>query len=376
MALPTEERDWLRLPDEILTSILQYLVNLQDYIRFSIVCKQWHSVAKAEKQNHIATRDQIPFLLVPTKDLDQWSLYNVAQDRILNTKLRVRIPDGNRIHGSSHGWLILAGNANEIIAITLFNPFTQAQISLPPITYHKETPWFVNKVSLSLDPSLHPNDFKVVAFIYEDSHFFLALIQPAISRDWWTLRGSFWWFCPYRMPMMCDIMFDRSGKWVYANMSYNSMLVRADLDGEVLETVDKPWSADGGESLGKVSSGGELLMFTGPYSDEVQGWKLQGSSFVEVNDLVGDTAAFIGERSSTTVVGQGFQGVDTDCIYYHSGSFHIRKFNLKNGKVEDLDVLKGSPSDCGSLLMEKLTCLTNLSHQFVSPLTKLSHKKT
>ncbi|CAN0870371.1 hypothetical protein LINGRAHAP2_LOCUS9507 [Linum grandiflorum] len=360
MASPTEKTDWLRLPDEILTSILQYLVTLQDYIRFSVVCKQWYSVAKAEKHNHVATHEQIPFLLVPTRDLDQWSLYNVAQDRILNSKLRLRIPDGNRIHGSSLGWLILAGNANEMITITLFNPFTQAQISLPPITYRKERPWLVHKVVLSADPSLHPNDFKVAAFIFvESSRYFLALIQPAISRDWRTITHSDWSRCFFGTAMMCDIMFDRSGKWVYASISYKTMLVRADLEGEVLDTVVKPWAIKGVEILGQVSSGGHLLMCSGLFGDEGQWWKLQGSSLVKVNHP--DIATFMGNYSSTTFIGQGFHGVDTDCVYYHTGFFHIRKFNLKNGEVEDLDVLKGLPSDCGNEAFQPVWILPSVN---------------
>ncbi|CAN0854192.1 hypothetical protein LINGRAHAP2_LOCUS5853, partial [Linum grandiflorum] len=33
--------------------VLSYLINSEDYGRFSIVCKSWHSVAKDQKHRHM-----------------------------------------------------------------------------------------------------------------------------------------------------------------------------------------------------------------------------------------------------------------------------------------------------------------------------------
>ncbi|CAN0897596.1 hypothetical protein LINGRAHAP2_LOCUS19225 [Linum grandiflorum] len=332
MASPSDKRDWKWLPIEILTLIVPYLVSSQDYIRFSAVCKHWHSVAKAEKQNHMATRKQIPFLLIPTND--QWSLYSVAQGRLLDSKLRVQAPSRKDICGSSHGWLIFDGYDDDI---TLFNPFTQAQISLPRIT-GEERPCFVERATLSADPSLHPNDYIVAAcFIFDMSRYVLALIRPGRGDVKWMTLAQFDWWADIDYVKRCDIMFDRSGKSVYAAIGYNGVFVRADVESGVSETVRVQTSSfTPVRYLGQTSSGGDLLMFSGVYDDKVKVWKLQGSSFVEVKDLIGDTAAFIGRHSSTMFVGRGFQGVEANCAYFYR-QFPcniIAKFNLIEAYTE------------------------------------------
>ncbi|XP_031377552.1 uncharacterized protein LOC116192978 [Punica granatum] len=83
---------------------------------------------------------------------------------------------------SSHGWLIFT---EETLALTLFNPLSGATIHLPPVSkvptkeelgeygfYDHE--YEVQKVVLSADPSIAPDNYEVLA-IYEDGR--LALFK-------------------------------------------------------------------------------------------------------------------------------------------------------------------------------------------------------
>ncbi|CAN1123191.1 hypothetical protein LINPERPRIM_LOCUS3113 [Linum perenne] len=161
----SSERDWMWLPDVALASILSHLVTPQSYVRFSIVCKQWYSVAKDLHRHHIVTTEnQVPFLLIGTEDIktssghhDQWMLYSVTQDKVLDLKLSIPRYVIKNCCGSSHGWL--AYEREDVVrSIALYNPFTRAQIQLPPITSNfqfddSRSLLRIQKVILSADPS-------------------------------------------------------------------------------------------------------------------------------------------------------------------------------------------------------------------------------
>nr|CAB3482958.1 unnamed protein product [Digitaria exilis] len=68
-------------------------------------------------------------------DPDVATIYNPAR----GTSFTVRLPDlhGRSLHGSAHGWLMVA---DDVANLHLVNPVTRAQLALPPITalYHTE----------------------------------------------------------------------------------------------------------------------------------------------------------------------------------------------------------------------------------------------
>lgn len=157
---------WAWLPSHVLDSILENLIPISDYIRFSAVCKHWESVALHHKQQRVKYRhNQLPMLMIPTKNNsgERHGLYSVTQGKPYNFELYV--PYKKCCGGSSHGWLAFA---DDNLAITLLNPFTGRTIRLPPVT---EVPpqaetfkcdYYINKVVLSADPCLFPNDYEVL----------------------------------------------------------------------------------------------------------------------------------------------------------------------------------------------------------------------
>ncbi|CAN1155641.1 Putative F-box protein At4g22660 [Linum perenne] len=360
--------DWAWLPDGVLDLVLSNLVTSQDYIRFRSVCKSWYSVAQHQKSRRItdSNKQQVPLLLVPTKNRSRQcrSLYNLTQHNILYTKLPILYH--RRSCGSSHGWLAFM---EKDYCVTLYNPFTLAQISLPPVgdtsdirinrrDHQKLFPIFAKKVVLSADPSLFPDDYVVAALINEPYRT-LALIRPGRDTGWthFTRWSNYTGF----QGLTFDIIFDKSGKWVYAS-GHGGMLARASLDiaaEAILELVVPPWghycvwvqkylvettTKDGGDILMilrffEEQDGYELSMET----KDIKVFKLQDSKFVEVDDLNGD-AVFIGDNASTAISTSNLQGIEANCIYYsddfveypnhlhHFGPHDIGKFNVKNKK--------------------------------------------
>ncbi|CAI0400587.1 unnamed protein product [Linum tenue] len=376
MATPAVEtirngRDWAWLPELILDSVLQNLVSLQDYLQFSSVCKPWHAAAESQKRRRIATspQNQAPLLMVPTKDRSHLrrGLYSAtARNRLLETTLPV--PWHRRCCGSSHGWLAFLEEEDRV---TLYNPFTQARISLPTISgtshlrdeaddhFHLYTN-FAKKIVLSADPSTHGHDYVVAALINYPVYRTLAVIRPGRDDKWTNYTGP--------EELSTDLIFHQG--WIYAT-AYRGMLARANVEGvgtrgyvPVLEMVVPQWSEiyeiSKPSYLVESSSGDELLMVVRCLEErdhefsfvtaDVKVFKLvraAGAScchyYVEVEDLNGD-AVFIGDSYSVAVPAAEFQGCEADTVYFsddyvevkphyfHLGPHDIGKFNVKERK--------------------------------------------
>ena len=126
--------DWAALPKHILDSVVERLVLLSDYLRFS-VCMPWYNVAKDHESRRQAIMPKCPMLLISTDKEDTWNVYNVTDNKFLD--FQVRLPN-KRFCGSSKRWLI---NIDVNFVITLINPFFRVKgerqdsiICLPPLT--------------------------------------------------------------------------------------------------------------------------------------------------------------------------------------------------------------------------------------------------
>ncbi|CAN1132048.1 NAC domain-containing protein 100 [Linum perenne] len=370
--LSTGTRDWAWLPDLILDQVLSNLISLQHYLRFSSVCKQWHSVAEQQRRHRISTtHNQVPLLLVPTENRSREfrSLYSVAHDRLLDSELE--IPCHRRCCGSSHGWLaFMEGD----YCVTLYNPFTRARILLPPVNdgicfrmswkaHRKHFPYTAKKVVLSADPSLFPDDY-VVAALTDHPFRTLALIRPGRDKKW--TRFKEWGNYDEFQVLLCDVVFCEGGKWVYVS-GFSGMLGRMDLEVDwtgtgtgtgtkyepLVELMVRPMNhlAVYEQTYLVETTRYELLMILRVFKEqegyelswetkEIKVFKLQDSKFIEIEDLNGD-ALFIGDNYSTAVSAKNFEGIEANCIYYSDdfteflpnhyrflGPHDIGKFNL------------------------------------------------
>ncbi|PQM42137.1 putative F-box protein [Prunus yedoensis var. nudiflora] len=134
-----------------------------------------------------------PMLLIPTGKNGIWRPFNVMDDRLLGSQLKL---GKRRFCGSSKGWLIAV---EKDFTVTLTNPFRRYKgmrmkensiIHLPPINppnFNKHK-WanvsnhYVFKASISADPILNSADC-IVAVIYEGFGR-LAFIRLGKERTW------------------------------------------------------------------------------------------------------------------------------------------------------------------------------------------------
>ncbi|XP_057425630.1 putative F-box protein At3g25750 [Lotus japonicus] len=174
------KRDWAYLEAAALDLILNKLKERINHVSFSVVCRNWCSVAKLNHQNQQFRTNVLPMLMIPTKR----SLYGIPGNKVyLPSSLSLPLPliSNKKICGSSHGWLALMEDGK--YDITLINPFKNvAPIVLPPLNplaeFYENN---VNKVVLSVDPLTDPNDYMVAAI--RNDHSCFAIIRAG-QKNW------------------------------------------------------------------------------------------------------------------------------------------------------------------------------------------------
>lgn len=167
--------DWASLPKHLLDLVLKKLELLKDCLQFSSVCRSWHFVAKDNKAELVKlSYHQVPMLLVPneSKDNDEWSIYNVLDNKFLSLKLKLP-PYDRPFSGSSEGWLLtvdedfiltlykalMVGDKRTIIHLPPPPSFTQdyVKINVDVREYH-----IAKMVTYTPDPVANPNDLILV----------------------------------------------------------------------------------------------------------------------------------------------------------------------------------------------------------------------
>jgi hypothetical protein len=188
----SKESHWACLPEDLLVLILDRLVTLSDYVRFSAVCRPWHAVAL---ENYYGERrlklslHQPPLLFLththPSKGETTIDIHCVSQNKTY--ELKSFLPRGSkRWFGSSHGWLI---TVDKNFVITLSKPFCfDGIICLPPVLHRNGL--HIHKVILSADPIVAPDDYTVMV-IYIDglAPDELAFIRPG-DKGWTYIESG------------------------------------------------------------------------------------------------------------------------------------------------------------------------------------------
>ncbi|URD75584.1 F-box protein [Musa troglodytarum] len=162
---------WAGLRQHLVKLTSRFLRNASDYIRFRAVCKSWRS-AVPPRPRHLPT--QLPFLLyLSTPEPRNSSAFCLAD--AFNGSMR-RLPHTTSMYciGSSYGWLILICETSS--DVSLFNPITAEEISLPSLSTlpadvlisspqsEDGSDAIVDKAVLSSDPTLD-GDFAAIVFL-------------------------------------------------------------------------------------------------------------------------------------------------------------------------------------------------------------------
>ncbi|PQQ13810.1 F-box protein [Prunus yedoensis var. nudiflora] len=124
--------DWSDLPQELVISIANRIVLMDDFTAFGAVCKSWRSAATKEIFISRLTH-HVPFLMFRKKDaVDMLEFYSLTRDKILKFKL----PEGGfQIICSCLGWLFTSRRGLE--ELNLLHPLNHSQIKLPDLSYHQ-----------------------------------------------------------------------------------------------------------------------------------------------------------------------------------------------------------------------------------------------
>ncbi|KAJ4980333.1 hypothetical protein NE237_031170 [Protea cynaroides] len=140
---PHKPKDWSELPKDLIVLITERLSAYADHVRFSSVCFSWNSaLARSDELiNHSPSlqHQYFPLLVLPNRLKDtedknrcSWGLLSLTENGKIY-KLHGLPKEFRSMHcpGSSHGWLVIVDVATP--SINIFNPFTRAQLPLPPM---------------------------------------------------------------------------------------------------------------------------------------------------------------------------------------------------------------------------------------------------
>ncbi|CAO2035020.1 unnamed protein product [Urochloa humidicola] len=125
-------RDWSRLPEDLLVSIIRAL-QIADAVRSGAVCTLWHAAYDAFRRLRVPSPRQPPCLLYASDALAPGAA--ALHCPATGTTLRIPFPlapvTRRPLLGSGHGWLVTADEASDL---HLVNPVTGGRVALPPIT--------------------------------------------------------------------------------------------------------------------------------------------------------------------------------------------------------------------------------------------------
>ncbi|PON33223.1 F-box domain containing protein [Trema orientale] len=376
--------DWAGLPEHLLDMIFRKLELLKDCLLFSFICPSWHCVAK---DNHTTidslSRHQVPVLLVHTKRQgnNEWNMYDVMDNKFSLSKLV--LPSYDRpFSGSSEGWIL---TIDMKLGLTLYKPFVESientVIHLPPL-FPPTSIWLLGKIAryreyyvmkmTTFTPNLlaNPRDLILVVIFGECRK--LAYIRPAKDSRWTcVLDGT--------VSFFDDVVYHENKFYAITTKSALVSFDVTDLKESKTKLVideepssdeeedDEEQSSDNEEEDDKneesdevveklfcykrylVESFGDLLQVKRyiKFSDDretkmfkVFKWNLDDSSWVEINSL-GDSALFLGDNTSVSVLASTFAGCQKNSIYFTNdkdtseygdeGPMDLGVYNLETG---------------------------------------------
>ncbi|CAL1400274.1 unnamed protein product [Linum trigynum] len=218
LKISAEEPNWSALPLELLNTIGCRSTKLKDFIRFRAVCKRWRQALASSR-----FRQSIPWLMLPYcrnnspyaasarvgcttstdccrcfYDVEEQQFHHIESPQGLNKTCR----------GSDFGWVFMMESSP---SLSLLNPITNDNISLPPITAFPDVLEFrpehvgieylhldcqglrvaegkkrierhyISKVSFSTEPTMKEC---VVMVIRTGRNYTLAFCKPYEDQKW------------------------------------------------------------------------------------------------------------------------------------------------------------------------------------------------
>ncbi|PIA49844.1 hypothetical protein AQUCO_01300530v1 [Aquilegia coerulea] len=350
------KRNWLDLPDHILSLVSDLLIDINDYIRFGVVCWPWRRIY-TENRSHRTIHHQLPLLVIPASDEpcpcdlknQTRSFYSLSNKKII-PNFQVRLPH-KFCRGSTQGWLVTVDE--NLSDVSLFNPFLSHdnEIQLPSIQtlpheefdiYHDA---FLSKAVLSANPVLNPN--YVVMAIY-GGIFSLAFFKP----------GDKTWTSPdFEDANMDDVIQFNDQFYVVDCQGFVFSCDVTQPHPELVKVASPPSYQAFSMKKYLVDSFGDLLQISKeidsssddePYRTVgFEVFKLEQSTLKWTKlQSIGNCAIFLGDNYSMSLSSKDFPTCKPNCIYftddYYEGYYNnpnrgprdMGVFNIKNGSIK------------------------------------------
>ncbi|XP_043718675.1 F-box protein SKIP23-like [Telopea speciosissima] len=335
---------WSELPGELLDKIAKSLHLYPDYIRFRAVCVSWES-SLPKTPNHLPR--QFPLLMLPYDQENDKPCVFFSLNENKSYSLNFPLEFHNKFfRGACHGWLVIV---DKTPSISLFNPFTNTHIELPPLSLNSKGFECLYKIVLSSSPN--SSDFMAIAIIGDRKRF-----QFFGWRDRMKLAfcryGDNRWSSLKEMPRSTgnessyiDVIFYKKQQIVAAKS--NGLFVIMDIIGghgnsipeiKVMQTLQPPDSVCLDHNLYLVESNDELLIVNRSvevlsfdncrdYDYKTTGFSVykldliknsSGSYSCKWSEMksLGDQMVFLGLDPSSSFSTSEFPGCKGNCIYF------------------------------------------------------------
>ncbi|XP_042498627.1 F-box protein At2g26160-like [Macadamia integrifolia] len=311
---------WSELPEDIVEHIAKRLTFILDFTRFGAVCRSWRFVESKKKR---LLTPQPPFLMHIMVGKDGGMIYNYYS-LSENKKFEFTIPKthGIKCVGSTEGWIL---TVDDCFKMLLLNPFTSAQIELPPKAtlkdkfsrdhYSQEELWHLTVWKASLSSSPSSNNECVVLTI----HGYWRLLSFARLGDevWTPVDCVIQYFddAIYYKGKFYALNVIRGVFWVDISINPSTILITNPIQeatteigylvewcGELLQVLrqmDLDMCSPGHQTLG-------FRVFKLDFS--IMKWE-------EVKSL-GHYALFLGWNTSISLNAAILPGINENCIYF------------------------------------------------------------
>ncbi|KAF7150890.1 hypothetical protein RHSIM_Rhsim02G0229800 [Rhododendron simsii] len=312
--------NWTELPQDLLILIAKRVDFLEDFFRFSRVCRSWQSVAVEENFQGF---EQLPWLMLAQEKEEETNhvlIVSAAEGNLIG-KLMLPEAKGKQCF-ESLGWLITVSETGDM---NLLDPLSRVQIPLPHISFPKTSNFLrIRKAALTSCPSPSSKDNYGLMVIYEG--FKSLCFWKSGEKAWTKIETSGYFFMDITYYKGKFYSLSHEGTIFVCDVWGRDPTV-ASIVGQILTDIDHP-----GKHPYLVESEGELLIVVGEgnYYRADYGTKEFRVFKVDLKDLacaeelhsLGDNALFVGHNSSISVRASNFQGIRPNCIYYMVDYFY------------------------------------------------------
>jgi Protein of unknown function (DUF295) len=327
----SERMDWLKLPIDLISEITKKLPDICDFARARAVCKTWGSIplSSAPPQFPWVLEWQNPLIPVLERDQRFYSLSSGETGTISVEESHW----GKKIRGPYRDYLPLLAEKR----VSLLNPLTRAEITLPPIPIDCHWPIWISA-------NRSANDVMVVfQNVFEPGKRGIWAYHHPDNNKWVLVKGIFI-SCCYCHGMFFSTQVGEDTK--VFDVASKKLLHEIPPPESEIATVDGQISV-----VAYIVESSEEILRVSLYIDrhdykveesvfhihllEFQGGK-ERPRWVKINSI-GDQIIFLEEINGFSISAKPFAGFRGNCIYFiHGWSNKIHRYDIETGTMETM----------------------------------------